>query len=163
MSLMSDTPKIDAARDAVIASIVAAFVGVGRGDGVTLHEADVIDGYGSDEMRREARKLDPETRWQDVPEADIEHYHWALSFFDAEGFRYYIPAYMTWTLRYAETSDSISADYTIYAFTHTPPNDDRQFALLDNVQRRAIVASCAFSWSMTRTATFQICIRRKSR
>jgi hypothetical protein len=120
--------------EAIIAEIEAAFDGVEREDGVTLHEADVIDEYGSPEERQAARLEDAETRWQDVPDTDIENYDWVLSFFDAKGFRYYIPAFMTWTLRHYRTTDSLSSDTTIYTLNGL---EDR-FKLLTRSQRRAI-------------------------
>ena len=131
---MTETPEIDA-RDAVISSIVAAFDGVGRGNGITIHEAEAIDYYPG--SQKEARLLDTEMRWQDIPDHVIETTP-SLAFLDAEGFRYYIPAYMIWTLRNAPSSDSISVDYTIYAFTHDPPEVGHQVALLNQEQRCAI-------------------------
>ncbi len=65
----------------LIEDIREAFKGVSRGY-VTLHEADVIDDYGTPEQRIEARKLDREGSWDRVPDADIERFHWVLSFFD---------------------------------------------------------------------------------
>ena len=38
-----------------------------------------------------------------------------FSFTDLKGYRFYIPAYMIWTLRHHRTSDSIICDNTIYA------------------------------------------------
>ena len=38
--------QMAAEREEVVELIAAAFRGVGRGNGITLHEADVIDGYG---------------------------------------------------------------------------------------------------------------------
>ena len=103
-------------RDAVIAEIAVAFAGVARGDGVTLHEADVIDYYGTEEQRRAARALDTEASWPEVPDADIERYYTILSFLDLTGYRYYIPAYMTWALRHYDTSPSASVDGSIFTF-----------------------------------------------
>src|SRR5687768_7277152 len=78
--------------------IESAFAGVSRNAGITLHEATVIDNYGTDEERAHARLLDNESRWEEVPSAAIEKNYTALSFLDPEGFRYYLPAYMRWAL-----------------------------------------------------------------
>jgi hypothetical protein len=114
---MVQTPS-ELLLDDVIDEINRAFYGVTREGGVSLHEADVIDDYyGSMEERAEARKLDTETRWQDVPDPDIEQNSSILSFLDPIGFHYYIPAYMVWTLENLWISLSFSADSTIYALT----------------------------------------------
>ena len=58
-------------QQGLIDEITSAFQDVRRGNGVTLHEATVIDSYGSMEERAKARKKDTERRWQDVPDRDI--------------------------------------------------------------------------------------------
>ena len=93
-------------KQELIEEITAAFDGVVREDGVSLHEAMVIDDYGSDEERAQARAQDTEARWQDVPDEDIG---WrsdvVLSFLDAKGFRYYLPAYLVWFLKHTDSED----------------------------------------------------------
>lgn len=118
----------ETARSAVIAEITSAFDGVSREDGVTLHEADVIDDYGSDAERQKARRLDQDSRWQDVPETDIENYP-ILCFLDPKGWRYYIAAYMVWSLRHHMTSDSMSVDSTIYTFKLSKKEDLRKWEM----------------------------------
>lgn len=90
---------------ALIEEITAAFDGVSREQGVTLHEATVIDDYGSLEERAEARKQDTEDKWQNVPEEDIRFTDAVLTFLDPKGFRYYIPAYVVWYLRNIDNED----------------------------------------------------------
>lgn len=92
-------------KTVLIEEITAAFDGVSCEDGVTLHEATVIDDYGSFEERAEARKQDPEDKWQDVPEEDIRFTDAVLSFLDPKGFHYYIPAYIIWYLRNIDNQD----------------------------------------------------------
>jgi hypothetical protein len=89
-------------RAALIAEITAAFDGVARQDGTTLHEAIAIDDYKSSEEQRAARECDTERRWQDVPDNDIVACESALSFLCEKGFRYYIPAFMICSLKYWE-------------------------------------------------------------
>jgi|GEM_PF-1989560 len=83
---------------AVVALINAAFDGVTRGDGTTLHEAMMMDDWGSIEAQKDARKFDLESRWQDVPASDICNNPSYMGFVDTAGFRYYLPANMVWSL-----------------------------------------------------------------
>lgn len=99
----------------VIQEIERAFDGVPRDDGITLHEAVALDNYASDMERAQARLQDTESRWQDVPAQDIEREYTVFSFLDDKGFRYYLPAYMTWALQHFDRTDSVSLDSTIYA------------------------------------------------
>lgn len=110
-------PSPNPVRDALLADIRRAFADVSRGEGVSLHEADVIDDYGSAEERAEARKLDRDEFWWDVPDTNISRFYSALSFLDPAGLHYYIPAYMSWTLRHYETSESATLDSAVYALT----------------------------------------------
>jgi len=107
-------------KAALIELITAAFQNVERGNGVSLHEADVIDRTGYDNKnaknRAAARRLDTDRRWQDVPDKDVEDYYNILSFLDAEGLRYYAPIYMVWALKHFKTSGSLSFDSIIYTF-----------------------------------------------
>jgi hypothetical protein len=99
---MSNETDFESRRDELIAEIAAAFDGVSREDGTTLHEAEAIDDRKSDEECRAARRLDTEQRWQDVPDKDIWACCSALSFLNAKGFRYYLPAFMVYGLRHFE-------------------------------------------------------------
>ncbi|PWU10334.1 MAG: hypothetical protein C5B50_25730 [Verrucomicrobia bacterium] len=127
----------DVLRDEIIAEITAAFSGVARGD-TTLHEADIIDRCGPDSARRAARARDAEKRWQDVPDTDIEQYPSALSHLCPESFRYYIAAYMVWSLRHYRTSGSASSDFTIYALAPNTnkPKDKRALSRFENFSTR---------------------------
>jgi len=95
--------EADEAKQRAIDQITRAFDGVSREDGVSLHEAIALDDYATPAQRAAARALDTETRWQDVPDEDIEHGELALCFFDPTAFRYYLPAYMIWSLRNSQT------------------------------------------------------------
>jgi hypothetical protein len=99
----------------VILEIERAFDGVAREDGITLHEAVALDDYASDAGRTQARLRDTESRWQDVPTEDIEREYTIFSFLDDKGFKYYLPAYMTWMLRNFDHTHSASLDSTIYS------------------------------------------------
>lgn len=112
-------------RDHVIAEIIeeihAAFRGVRRGE-ITLHEAEMIDDYGTLKERAAARRLDTESRWEEVPDEHVAACSCALSHLDAQSWCYYLPRYMQWSLLHYRTTRSISVDHTIYALL--PTSDD---------------------------------------
>jgi len=102
------------AVETVIAAIEAAFGSVARG-AVTLHEAEVMDDYGTDAELRAARTCDPEVDWRDVPDSSIRECPAALSFLDPVSWRFYLPAYMRFGLRHLEDSRSSTIDDAIYS------------------------------------------------
>ena len=55
----------------LVAHVTAAFRDVLRGEGVSLHETKVLDDYGGEEARREARSWDTDAHWWEVPEEDL--------------------------------------------------------------------------------------------
>lgn len=134
----------------LIAEITAAFDGVAREDGVSLRESRVIDNYGCDEERAEARLLDTDTRWQDVSDADMQRYDAVLTFSDAKGFRYYLPAYMLRDLRlyvhptYGFSSDTLSG-LQISAIPGMRDYKLKQFALITPEQGKAVCSFLEFS------------------
>jgi len=84
----------------LIQDIELAFKNVTRDKGVTLHEAQADDDRLSDKEKLEARKLDIDTRWQNVPDKLMERIQSPFSFLDSDGLRYYLPAYMRFNIKY---------------------------------------------------------------
>jgi hypothetical protein len=89
---------MDERRQRVLAIIEEAFRGVELGDGVSLHETVVIDDYGSSEERRAAREPDEKRDWRKLiadPELTSICGVGGLSFYDAAGLRFHLPAYLS--------------------------------------------------------------------
>ena len=129
---------------ALIEEITVAFDSVARRDGVTLHEAMVLDRYGSHEERAAARAQDTEDKWQSVPENDIRFSDAVLSFLDSKGFHYYLPAYMVWYLRNIDNEDpdywSNTFSSVIFHLTYQMDIEDyvaSKFRLFTPAQQRA--------------------------
>jgi hypothetical protein len=101
MDYECDIDEYASRRDALIDEITAAFDGVSREDGTTMHQAVAIDDDKSPEEELAARRLDQERRWQDVPDDDINACCQAMTFMDEKGFRYYLPAFMIYGLKYS--------------------------------------------------------------
>ena len=101
----------------LIARIEKAFAEVRREGGITLAECRVMDRRGSEADRKKARAQANDKRWQDIPDAELEKYDQALCFLDPKAFRYYLPAYLRWSLRHLETSKSNLMNAAIYALS----------------------------------------------
>ena len=108
---MSQKPE-PAASEArsLLDEIRQVFKDVRRGDGVSLHETEIIDMYGSDGERRAARRKDTDQRLWQVQDEWIEKFGGVggLSFFDEAGFCYYLPAYMSYFLRKQREPNSLT-------------------------------------------------------
>jgi hypothetical protein len=133
----------------IIQSIEQAFAGVRRGS-ITLHEAEVLDSYGTDAERQDARTLDTEEDWRQVPDSSIRECPTALSFVDPESWRFYLPAYMRFGLRFLANPNNGAIDHAIYALDKgsTPYLFDHQlerFRTLNLEQARAVQKFLAFA------------------
>jgi hypothetical protein len=122
---MSNVFDFEMRRRALIAEIAAAFDGVSRDGGTTLHEADAMDDFKSPEEQHAARRLDLERRWQDVPDEDIFACCSALSFLGEKGFRYYIPAFIICGLRHWGDETRVILNSCEYHLLHDYPKSLR--------------------------------------
>lgn len=130
-------PLDPAAVTAAIAEIEAAFAGLEPpGDDALLHpqcrdDGDIVDFYGEVDRR-------------DLSDEVIIRSYAAPSFFSAEAFRYYMPAFMIWSLAHADSVE-FAPESTICAFD--PDGTDptlrdfqvSKFALFDAAQRTAVI------------------------
>ncbi len=128
----------------IIATISQAFGTVLRGQGISLHEADALDSYASDGQVKRARLLDTDTHWREIAPEQLERFNGVLIYTNAEGFRYYIPAYMTLALRTWQ-SGSLSVDAAISSLFPVTSNASERYALLDDNQKKCIAM---FLWFM---------------
>lgn len=114
------------------------FAEVSRDNAVTLHETQVIDRYGSMTERQTARKLDTDTHWFEVRDEWIESVTGigGLSFLNDEGFRYYLPAYMSYWLRTGREPDCLGC--------YISGRGCQRFHLFDPAQRQTIARFVKF-------------------
>lgn len=101
----------------LIARIERAFGGVRREGGLTLPETQVIKRGGTEADRRKARSSVTDKRWQEVSDEEIEKHGNALAYLDPKGFRYYLPAYMRWSLRHLDSRKTDPLNAAIYALS----------------------------------------------
>ena len=130
-----DEPARLTARDA----IEHAFSGLVRGTLMTIHDAELADGYG---MRTARTARIRHANYQTLSEIDTRMLaeYAVLPFFDAPSFHFHLPAYMMWSLDHYRTSGSISVNSTIYALAPCGPTGAlyasymARFAHFDNDQ-----------------------------
>jgi len=73
--------------------------------------------YGADERQLElAKSLDSDVHLSQITDAHLEGCSKGLYGADAESWRYFVPAFMIWTLRHFKTNDAFLSDQTIYTF-----------------------------------------------
>lgn len=100
----------------LVASILDAFRDVPRG--LSIHQAAIAK-WADSEALAQRSQLDHDHHWWDIPGGDIEAGGKALYVDDADSWRYFVPAFMTWTLKNFRDNDSFVCDQTIYTFLPT--------------------------------------------
>lgn len=76
------------------AEVFRAFDGVTLGAGIGLFEAQGIDDYRTEAACAELRAGDEKSDWRAIAADDLKGCYSSLSFFDAEGMRFHLPAYL---------------------------------------------------------------------
>lgn len=122
-----------AAAQEVRHAIEVAFAGVTLEGGIGLWEAQGLDDYADAKTCAAYRANDEKDDWHRVPAEALNYCNSSLSFFDAEGMRFHLPAYLLAVLR---------GDYRFdITFCLTQTGDyDRYFGLLSLDQHRAVRA-----------------------
>jgi hypothetical protein len=117
--------------DKLITVISEAFRGVTLGDGVGLLQAQGLDDYEDEATCAAFREGDEKEDWRVIATADLNRCNSSLSFFDAAGMRFHLPAYMIAELR---------GEYGFgMAFSLTQVGDfERYYSALNSQQRHAV-------------------------
>jgi hypothetical protein len=121
--------------EALLAQIEAAFADIPRPRNDELLHPNCADD-------NDIAALYEVADWRDLSDATIENEYAALSFLSPAGFRCFIPAYMSFTLRFPE-SGAAAVESTLWSLS--PVNDQHfnpsKFILFDVAQSAAVVAS----------------------
>jgi hypothetical protein len=89
-----ESPNDDSDRTRLRMRIRDAFEGVSLGDGVGLYQAQGIDDHDSAEVCQSLRLGDEKNDWQRITIEDLNRCYSSLSFFDAAGMRFHLPAFL---------------------------------------------------------------------
>ena len=121
--------------------IAKAFQGVEQPRVTTLHVAEAHDNYDYDNDDKH-RKKDYFGPWENIPDEHIESCKHALSYLDKTGMRYYLPAYIIWTLKNVD-NQNVDLDHALYSLDHSPKDAQlyayhrERFSLFSPEQMRA--------------------------
>ena len=116
----------------LIHTIQQAFSGVTLGNGIGLSEGNAMDDYAPAEERARCRKQDEHTHWHKIPVELLNQYYVALCYFDPEGMRFYLPAFLIADLQGRYHFD------LVYTFIHLDEYKEQQFSLLNAQQKQAV-------------------------
>lgn len=122
----------------LIREIETAFDGVSREGGISLHQAQALDECRDGDEVEQAGTLDTETRWQDVPESEIAKMEVAMCFMDDIGLKYYLPAFMVYSIKHHETCETNSANHPIYQLIAKTEEEKKRFSIFNTPQKKAI-------------------------
>jgi hypothetical protein len=115
-------------------TIESAFAGVTVGNGIGLQEGQGLDDYEDAATCSRYRANDEKEDWHRIPAEALNRCHSSLCFFDAEGMRFHLPAFLLADLR---------GDYRMGMASRLTQRWERfemQFSLLSLDQRRAVRA-----------------------
>jgi len=131
-----------AERGAVLNSLVRdarlAFSGVTLGSGVGLLEANGLDDYANDQKLAAYRDQDEKLDWNAIPVGLLNRYSSSLSFFDAQGMRFHLPAFLIADMQGLYVFDLV---YNLTQSTRI----EQQCKLLTGSQRRVVRAYLQFA------------------
>ena len=109
----------------LIHTIQQAFSSVTLGNGIGLSEGNAMDDYAPAEERACCRKQDEQTHWHKIPVELLNQYYVALCYFDPEGMRFHLPAFLIADLQGLFRFD------LVYTFIHLDEYKEQQFSLLN--------------------------------
>lgn len=109
-----------------------AFQGVTLGHGIGLFEGQGLDDYADAATCKIYRDKDQKDDWKNISTEDLNHCYSSLSFLDAEGMRFHLPAFLI-----AELYGELGVD-PIFHLTHLDDFAKSKLVLLSNTQRNAI-------------------------
>jgi hypothetical protein len=113
--------------------IERAFRDVRLGEGIGLWEAQAIDDYADAQTRQQSRDRDEKEDWRRISREALEACYSSLSFFDAEGMRFHLPAFLTAEIAGMSTAGPV---FHLTSFDWHAPQP--QFALLNTEQCCAV-------------------------
>jgi hypothetical protein len=142
--------------DELIKAIESAFDGVARPE-TSLRQFLLTDKYGmsreiTDKEWTHAGKTRVDNNWTDIPDSEIEECDCLLAHMQAEEFRYYLPAYMRYSVKNYQKPiwENDVLGMCVSSLYPSPTNNSlyaykiSQFALINNAQKQVVVQFLKF-------------------
>lgn len=131
----TDQRKMAVAKDRVLGLVRSAFQGVTLGEGVGLLQGQGLDDYADDHTLESYRAQDEKHDWSAIPVANLDQCYSSLSFFDADGMRFHLPAYLV-----ADLKGSLQTADVVFHLVYRERGDGSRFETLSAGQREAVRA-----------------------
>ena len=109
-----------------------AFAGVRLGNGIGLRQAQGLDDYETEAKCLSYREMDEKEDWGRIPIGELNQCYSSLSFFDDEGMRFHLPAYLI-----AELNGEYKQGMA-FQLGHLSDLSMQQYSLLNHSQREAV-------------------------
>ncbi len=129
----TDQRKMNADKERVLSLVRKAFQGVTLGEGVGLRQGQGLDDYAHERTLASYRAQDEKHDWSAIPVADLDRYYSSLSFFDADGMRFHLPAYLV-----ADLEGSLQTADVLFHLVHMAHGAASRFDTLSPAQREAV-------------------------
>ena len=110
-----------------------AFTGVVLGDGIGLWEAQGIDDYEDKKTIADYRAKDETGDWLRISVEVLDRCYSSPSFFDADGMRFHLPAFLI-----ADLEGTAQTAGILFHLVHLPDGMESRFDLLSTDQRNAV-------------------------
>jgi Family of unknown function (DUF6714) len=117
----------------VLNLIRAAFAGVVLGEGVGLRQGRGLDDYADEGTLASYRAQDEKHDWSAIPVADLNRYGSSLSFFDPDGMRFHLPAYLV-----ADLEGTLQTADVLFHLVYMAEGAASRFDTLSSSQREAV-------------------------
>jgi hypothetical protein len=129
----NDQRKMIDEKDRVLSLIRSAFRGVTLGKGVGLRQGQGLDDYADDRALASYRAQDEKNDWSAISVIDLDRCYSSLSFFDADGMRFHLPAFLV-----ADLEGSLQTADVLFHLVYTAQGAASQFETLSPAQREAV-------------------------
>ncbi len=129
----NDQRKLDADKQRVLSLVRTAFHGVTLGTGIGLRQGRGLDDYADDRTLASYREQDEKHDWSAISVANLDACYSSLSFFDAAGMRFHLPAYLV-----ADLEGSLLTANVLLHLVHLDRYMTSQFDTLSPAQREAV-------------------------
>ena len=120
-------------KDRVLRLVRSAFQGVTLGEGVGLRQGQGLDDYADAQTLASYRAQDEKRDWSAIPVTDLDRYYSSLSFFDADGMRFHLPAYLV-----ADLECRLQTADVLFHLVYMAHGAASRFDTLSPAQREAV-------------------------